>query len=95
MMTPQQCSTRLLNLDAIAHHPQFDLLKPRRPSILELLHPLAISRRIKDHFGQPARRHLPFSLNWRGSSTSYRRHLLLIGCLALYSERDVLIGEGF
>src|SRR3972149_1332288 len=33
------------------------------------------------------------SLNWSGSSTSNRRHLLLIGCLALNGEGDVLVGE--
>src|SRR5262249_33598332 len=35
------------------------------------------------------------SLNWRGRSTSYRRHLLLIARLALNGERDVLVGERF
>src|SRR3990172_150595 len=36
-----------------------------------------------------------FSLNWRGSSTSNRRHLLLIGCLSLDGKWNILVGQRF
>jgi len=35
------------------------------------------------------------SLNWRGSRTSYCRHLLLIGRFPFDGERNVLLSEGF
>lgn len=49
----------------------------------------------QDCFGQPLRRYVAPSLNWRGSKTSYRRHLLLIRRFALDGKWNVLLSEGF
>src|SRR5258707_11906338 len=37
-----------LNIDLVAHHPDFQLLKPLFPPCLELFHPFAVLRRIGD-----------------------------------------------
>jgi hypothetical protein len=50
---------------------------------------------LQDGFGQPFRGTSRPSLNWRGSSTSNRRHLLLIGCLSLDGKLNVLVCESF
>jgi hypothetical protein len=60
------------------------------PALLESLHPTTISRTASASHSSGTSRP---SLNWSGSSTSNRRHLLLIACLALYDKWNVRLRQ--
>jgi len=76
----------LINVYWVANHPEFKLLKAFLPCRLELPHPLAVRTGIGHVHDKAAK---------RGSSTSNRRHLLLIGRLPPYHEVDVLPRKSF
>jgi hypothetical protein len=83
----------LFDVDAIAHHPQFKLLKTHFPAVFELPHPLAIPGAVGDIYNDP-HKVIPVE-NPTVTPVTFHFLRLVAGCTEVIHDFEDRIGDPF